>query len=149
MEHFGEDVDELPSATFLSPSDVHVLLVDDDRLERMVVSNLLRKCQYKVTVMESGAEAISCLSAHPDEYNILLTDVMMPDMDGITLLRYVQAMHGTDGLAVVMMSANEQNNTVLECIQHGAADYFLKPVTKKDIQHIWHKKHIEHTGWFF
>ena len=134
---FDGAVDELPSATFLSPSDVHVLLVDDDRLERMVVSNLLRKCQYKVTVAESGTEAISWLSTSPHDFNILLTDVMMPDMDGITLLRYVKSMPGTQDIAVVMMSANDQNNTVLECIQNGAADYFLKPVTKKDIQHIW------------
>ena len=87
-----------------------------------------------MTVAESGTEAISCLSASPHDFNILLTDVMMPDMDGITLLRYVKTMPGTQDIAVVMMSANEQNNTVLECIQNGAADYFLKPVTKKDQQ---------------
>lgn len=78
---------------FLSPSDIHILVVDDDRLSRAIVASLLRKCSYtgasasrgrvefththrlvSVTAVDSGVEAVEVLKqAHPGTYNLVLT----------------------------------------------------------------------------
>ncbi|EIE20369.1 CheY-like protein, partial [Coccomyxa subellipsoidea C-169] len=121
-----------------APNDVHILLVDDERLSRVVVGNLLRKCSYKVTEAGSGMEALEILRGQPPgTFSLILTDVMMPDVDGIELLRHVRGDEAWSNLPVIMMSANERTETVFECIRGGAEDYLLKPVTKKEVQHMW------------
>lgn len=122
----------------VNPTDIHILLVDDEKLSRVVVSNLLKKCSYRVTVAESGVEAVQVLaSAGPGTFHLVLTDLMMPDVDGLDLLRYVRSHELLKELPVVMMSANGMHNTVFECLQGGAEEFLVKPVTKKEVQHIW------------
>ena len=121
----------------LAPADVNVLLVDDERLSRLVVSNMLRKCGYKCTQATSGEEALALLQERPADFHLLLTDVMMPGVDGIQLLRHVRECEELGAMPVIMMSANEHSDTVFSCIQNGAEDYLLKPVTKKELQNIW------------
>ncbi|CAL8465090.1 g4625 [Coccomyxa elongata] len=122
----------------VAPNDVHILLVDDERLSRVVVGNLLRKCSYKVTEAGSGMEALEILRGQPPgTFSLVLTDVMMPDVDGIELLKHVRGDEAWSNLPVIMMSANERTETVFECIRGGAEDYLLKPVTKKEVQHMW------------
>lgn len=122
----------------LSPSEIHILLVDDEKLSRIVVGNLLRKCNYKVTLAASGSEALDVLRASaPGTFQLVLTDVMMPDVDGVELLRFVRSNGAWRDVPVVMMSANEHKDTVFECISNGAEEYLVKPVTKKEVQNIW------------
>ena len=71
------------------------------------------------------------------QFNLLLTDVMMPDVDGPTLLHYVRNNPFYQEMPVVMMSSNEHADTVMNCIRLGAEDYLLKPVTKKAVKHMW------------
>ena len=71
------------------------------------------------------------------QFNLLLTDVMMPDVDGPTLLNYVRNNSLYQEMPVVMMSSNEHADTVMNCIRLGAEDYLLKPVTKKAVKHMW------------
>lgn len=89
-----------------------------------------------VTAAASGREAIALLE-QGTAFNLLLTDVMMPDVDGPTLLHYVRNAPFYQELPVVMMSSNEHADVVLNCIRLGAEDYLLKPVTKKAVKHMW------------
>ena len=117
-------------------SDVHVLVVDDERICRTVTSLLLRNCGYRVTAAASGEEALELLR-RGTEFHLLLTDVMMPGIDGPALLQIVRNDERLRDLPVIMMSANEHSETVFRCIQYGAEDYLLKPVSKKAVKHMW------------
>lgn len=123
---------------------IHVLVVDDERICRAVTSQVLRKCGYRVTTCESGAEAIELLR-RGTEFNLLLTDVMMPDIDGPKLLQHVRHHSQFSQLPVIMMSANQHSEIVFECVRSGADDYLLKPVTVKQVkllwQHVWRKQY--------
>lgn len=115
-----------------------MLVVDDERLSRTVVSSLLRKCCYKVTVVDSGVVALETLkSSRPGTYNLVLTDLMMPDVDGLDLLRYVREDENLRSVPVVMMSASERSESMRECIKDGAEDYLLKPLARKEVEYIW------------
>ena len=89
-----------------------------------------------VTTASSGEEAMALLE-RGTQFNLLLTDVMMPDVDGPTLLNYVRNNSLYQEMPVVMMSSNEHADTVMNCIRLGAEDYLLKPVTKKAVKHMW------------
>lgn len=122
----------------LRPEDIHVLVVDDERLSRTVVSTLLKKCKYTVTTAEDGAEAMELLQSHaPGTFHLVLTDVCMPQMNGIELLQYVRSDDALRSVPVVMMSSIDNGDTVYECVEGGAEEYLVKPVTQKEVQHIW------------
>eukprot|EP00884_Botryococcus_braunii_P003048 jgi/Botrbrau1/12744/Bobra.67_1s0103.1 len=129
---------DFSASQVLSPEGIHVLLVDDERSSRLIVGTLLRQCRYTVTEADSGLTALETLrSQQPGTFNLILTDVMMPDVDGIELLKQIRTDPTFSSIPVVMMSANERNDTVFECIQGGAEDYLVKPVSKNAIQCIW------------
>ena len=71
------------------------------------------------------------------QFNLLLTDVMMPDVDGPTLLHFVRNNPLYAEMPVVMMSSNEHADMVMNCIRLGAEDYIIKPVTNKAVKHMW------------
>ena len=103
-------MDRVPSTSSLNDgpvttSDVHVLVVDDERICRTVTSSLLRRCGYRVTMAESGEEALELLR-RGTEFHMLLTDVMMPGIDGPALLQIVRNDERLRDMPVVMMSAN-------------------------------------------
>jgi len=130
----------------VTTSEVHVLVVDDERICRTVTSSLLRRCGYRVTTASSGEEALELLR-RGTEFHLLLTDVMMPGVDGPALLQIVRNDERLRDMPVVMMSANEHSETVFRCIQYGAEDYLLKPVSRKAVmhmwQHVWRKSHAQ------
>lgn len=122
----------------LSPSDVHVLVVDDEPISRHVVSSLLKCCHYKVTTADNGAEAMDLLrSSPPDTFQLVLTDVCMPEVDGIQLLQYVKQEENLRSVPVIMMSSIEQGSTVHDCVTYGAEEYLVKPVTRKEVVNMW------------
>ena len=114
-----------------------VLLVDDEKISQLVVSKLLKKCNYRVTVAEGGEDALELLRDVSSKFDIIVTDVMMPGVDGMGLLKAVTKNQRLAHIPVVMMSSQEEAGTVFEAIQAGAEDYILKPLTMKEVVHLW------------
>ena len=114
-----------------------VLLVDDEKISRLVVSKLLKKCNYKVTVAEGGEDALELLQDLSHNFHIVVTDVMMPGIDGMGLLKAMTQNQRLAHIPVVMMSSQEEAGTVFEAIRAGAEDYILKPLTMKEVVHLW------------
>lgn len=122
----------------LRPEDLHVLVVDDERMSRTIVSSLLKKCKYSVTTAEDGAEAMELLRSHPPgTFHLVLTDVQMPHMNGLELLQYIRSEETLRCVPVVMMSSYDNGNVVYDCVEGGAEEYLVKPVTQKEVQRIW------------
>lgn len=116
---------------------MRILLCDDEKLSRMVIRNLLQKAGYLVECVENGRHAIEKLRQSPEEFSLVMSDVVMPEVNGLDLLRYVRSEPKLRAVPVVMMSAHEEAATVFDCIRNGAEDYLLKPVTPKEVTHIW------------
>jgi two-component response regulator (ARR-B family) len=87
-----------------------------------------------VTACSKAEEALKILREKKDEFDIVLSDVHMPDMDGFKLLELIQF---ELDLPVLMMSANADSSVVMRGIIHGAVDYLLKPVRIEELRHIW------------
>ncbi|XP_078159633.1 two-component response regulator ARR11-like [Carex rostrata] len=115
------------------PAGIRVLVIDDDRISLKVVCIMLKKCGYEATQCSSGKEALEMLTQYEGEFDIVLTDVHMPDMDGFELLEKVGL--GMD-LPVVMLSEDSSRETVVKGINHGACDYLIKPVQIEELKKI-------------
>ncbi|CAM8914460.1 unnamed protein product [Rhodiola kirilowii] len=116
------------------PAGISVLAVDDDQTCLMWLEHLLKECQYKVTTTLYAREAIEMLRQNKGKYDIVITDVQMPDIDGFQLLETI----GLEmDLPVIMMSMYSDQDYVERGVLHGAVDYLLKPVRHEEIRNIW------------
>jgi len=125
------------TVAFLEPSDVTVAVVDDERVNLLIVSRLLTQVGYRVKQFGSGIECLNALIKEPKLVDLVLTDVVMPEMTGKELLEEMKNVASLKNLPTVMMSAVEEADTVLMCLNAGADDYLLKPVSARDLQHLW------------
>ncbi|KAM0893819.1 hypothetical protein ACQ4PT_024858 [Festuca glaucescens] len=116
------------------PVGMRVLAVDDDPVCLKVLEGLLRRCQYHVTTTNQAITALKLLRENKDMFDLVISDVHMPDMDGFKLLELV----GLEmDLPVIMLSVNGETKTVLKGITHGACDYLLKPVRIEELRNVW------------
>jgi two-component system, NtrC family, response regulator HydG len=106
-----------------------ILVVDDDRDTCEVLQMILSREGYEVSIATSGDAALAQL--HTQEVDLLLCDVKMPEMDGLTLLRQVKA--EDSGLVVVMMSGHHDVAAAVEAMKQGAFDYLVKPLGRDDV----------------
>ena len=100
-----------------------IMVVDDEEAMRESLSAWLHKEGYQVTAASGGPEALAKLAK--EEWDLLLVDIKMPDMDGMELLRLVRAEHPS--VLVVMITAYGSIETAVEAMKQGANDYLLKP----------------------
>ena len=102
-----------------------LLIVDDNELNRDMLSRRLERLGYLVTCAESGRRALELVDAQP--FDLMLLDIMMPDMNGYQVLE--QLYGGTHGrhIPVIVLSALDEIDSVVRCIEMGAEDYLAKP----------------------
>jgi two-component system response regulator AtoC len=108
-----------------------IMVIDDEPAIRQVVTALLQRAGYNVTQAANGFEAFERLSK--GDIDIAVSDIKMPDISGIELVRRVRAA-GID-TNFVMMTAFASVDTAIEAIQAGASDYLIKPVRNEDLLH--------------
>jgi putative nucleotidyltransferase with HDIG domain len=114
-------------------SQERILVVDDEESVRSVVAALLDHYGYAATLTSSAEEAITRLQQDPD-YDLVLSDVIMPGTDGLTLLDHICLDH--PGLPVVMFSAISDFHVVTNAFRRGAIDYLLKPFERAELESI-------------
>ncbi|KAF5776491.1 putative response regulator and transcription factor RR-A-type family [Helianthus annuus] len=116
------------------PIGMRVLAVDDDPTCLKLLDGLLRKCQYQVTTTNQARTALKMLRENRNRFDLVISDVHMPDMDGFKLLELV----GLEmDLPVIMLSGNSDPKLVMKGITHGACDYLVKPVRLEELRNIW------------
>ncbi len=116
----------VPKESLLTgPAGARVLVVDDEEFLRFLVREWLEQAGYTVEEAADGREALGKLDGRGHDFDILLTDIRMPIMDGIALLReWLQRSPNTAG---VVMSANAELDIAVSALKLGACDYITKP----------------------
>jgi len=102
-----------------------VLVVDDAEANRDVLSRQLARQGYAVATAENGRQALERLRA--ENFELVLLDIMMPEMDGYEVLRLLRADKALRHVPVIMISALNELDSVVRCIEMGAEDYLPKP----------------------
>ncbi|KAJ0978534.1 hypothetical protein J5N97_014008 [Dioscorea zingiberensis] len=123
-----------PSLPLDFPAGLRVLVVDDDPTCLKTIEKLLWRCQYNVTTCPRAETALSMLRERRGGFDLILSDVHMPDMDGFKLLELI----GLEmDLPVIMISGDDGKDVVMKGVIHGAVDYILKPVRFEAVKIIW------------
>ena len=102
-----------------------ILVVDDDPINRRLLARALDALGHAVLTAADGREALEVLRAR--EPDVVLLDIVMPGMDGVTVLERIKADPDLRGVPVIMVSALEDVDGVIRCIELGAEDYLPKP----------------------
>jgi two-component system sensor histidine kinase/response regulator len=107
-----------------------ILLVEDNEINQLVASEMLRNVGLQVDIAENGQFAISLVAARMAEglpYDLVLMDMQMPVMDGVTASRQIRKVHG-EGVPIVAMTANAMKSDRDLCMQAGMNDFVTKPI---------------------
>ena len=103
----------------------HLLVVDDLEDNRALLVRRLEAQGHTCTAVPGGREAIRELLDH--SYDVVLLDLMMPEMDGFAVLSRIKSDPSLSKTPVIMISASDELETVVRCVELGAADYLTKP----------------------
>lgn len=103
----------------------HVLVVDDNRLNRLKLAKGLEQQGHTVRLAENGREALEML--HTESFDLVLLDILMPEIDGFEVLQRMKDDNGLRDIPVIVISALEEMESVVKCIEMGADDHLPKP----------------------
>ncbi len=109
-----------------------VLIVDDDIRNIFALTGVLEQHSMIVLNAENGKDGIETLENNPD-IDIVLMDVMMPELDGYDTIRIVRGLEGRAGLPIIAVTAKAMPGDREKCIDAGASDYISKPVNVEQL----------------
>jgi CheY-like chemotaxis protein len=104
-----------------------VLVVDDDLRNIFALTSLLEEHNLRVIHAENGRAGIELLQSHP-QVDLVLMDIMMPEMDGYQTMQAIRQMPAFQSLPIIALTARAMKGDREKCIQAGASDYVAKPV---------------------
>src|ERR1700723_1564126 len=107
-----------------------ILVVDDEETIREIVSSMLGGAHFQTRQASSGVEALSILESG-DQFDLVLSDLMMAEMDGIALLERSKERY--PDMPVVMVTAVHDIQVALQALRNGAYDYLLKPFEREQL----------------
>jgi signal transduction histidine kinase len=102
-----------------------ILVVDDNRVNRIKLMHMLEEQGHTVAMAQNGREALQLLNAQP--FDVVLLDLLMPEMDGFQALEAIKRDPELRDTVVIVISALEEMESVVRCIEMGAEDYLAKP----------------------
>ena len=107
----------------------HVLVVDDEPMNRVLARALLEKAGHRVTEAEDGLAALLCLEG--DAYDLMLLDLDMPKLSGYEVLSHTRRQVATAGMPVIVVTGSTDSSSEIEVMESGADDYVRKPLESR------------------
>ena len=124
------DVNAEPEET--TEEDGYKLLVVEDNLELLMLMQQLLKSTYRVYIARNGKEALKIIKEK--ELDLIISDVMMPEMDGLELTRTIKSDPNYNHLPIILLTAKTQEEDIKEALQNGADEYLKKPFRLGDLK---------------
>jgi two-component system, chemotaxis family, chemotaxis protein CheY len=111
----------------------HVLVVEDDPALRELLRTALDRHGYVVATAEHGLDALVQIDAARPKPHLLLVDIMLPELDGLSLVRALKTRAETRNIPVMFITAKTDSKTIAEGISAGARYYVTKPFVLEDL----------------
>ncbi|PCK06954.1 MAG: GGDEF domain-containing protein [Alteromonadaceae bacterium] len=111
----------------------HILVVDDEPINRQVLLNLLSMQGYRISQCASGQEALALIAGTSHSVDIILLDVMMPGLSGYEVCKTLRKTYSPNQLPIIFLTAKNQIDDLTEGFAAGGNDYVNKPVNKEEL----------------
>ncbi len=125
---------------------LRILLAEDNPVNQRLALRLLEKMGHRITVVDNGLDA--CQGAMQGGFDLVLMDVQMPELDGLTAtrrIRHWEAAHGGH-LPIIAMTARAMQGDRERCLEAGMDDYMSKPVDSERLRQLVSRFHVEQAG---
>ena len=109
----------------LSTKMATILVIDDEEINRSLLERRIKKYGYTPITASSAKSGLKIL--RHNSIDLILLDIMMPDVDGVTLLAQMKKIEAVKNIPVIMLTAQSEKESVARCMELGAIDYMLKP----------------------
>lgn len=109
-----------------------ILIVDDDRINRVILATNLQEIGYQIFFAENGKQALEKI--REEKFDLVLLDLVMPVMDGFETLKRMKADDMIKRIPVVIISAQDETENLIKTLEIGAVDYIPKPFDSKIIR---------------
>ncbi len=126
MQIASESISAGPVAPPPNPASASVLIVDDSKLTRHVLSDLLREDGHRVNAVGEAHEALEILQSR--EFDLILLDLVLPGIEGHDFLERLLAEDAARDVPIIVVSGTDRLDATAACIELGAADFLLKPI---------------------
>jgi len=115
---------------------LNLLLVEDNQVNQVVASSMLKKLGHTVTLAENGKQALEALQQGERRFDIVLMDCQMPVMDGYEATRNIRENPEWQDLPVIAVTANVMQGDRDDCLESGMNDYITKPYNRADLKSV-------------
>jgi len=109
----------------------NILIVDDISKNIQVLGNILRQDGYSLSFATSGSQALDMVFA--DDYDLILLDVMMPEMDGFEVCRKIRELPDGQAIPIIFLTAKTDEEDIVKGFQAGGTDYVTKPFNSEEL----------------
>ncbi|MBF0552550.1 MAG: response regulator, partial [Deltaproteobacteria bacterium] len=138
-EAFLKDTDKQSQSVYVEPRTPavenlrggRILLVEDNRINRLVATELLEGAGFEVEVVNNGHESLGRL--REAEFDVVLMDLLMPEMDGYEATRIIRQDRRYDNLPIIAMTAHNMAGDREKCLKAGMNDHVAKPIDPKNL----------------
>ena len=110
----------------------HILVVDDNEMNRDILSRTLQRAGYRVQAVEDGRLGLEALDE--EDFDLVLLDIMMPGISGLEALEQIRERWDITQLPVVMVTAKDGSKVIADAFERGANDYVTKPLEMREVQ---------------
>ncbi|MBW1736322.1 MAG: diguanylate cyclase [Deltaproteobacteria bacterium] len=111
-----------------------VLIAEDNLVSRRLLETFLRKWGYDIVITSNGREAWEVLQ-EPEAPNLVISDWMMPDMDGLELCRRIREMERAEYIYFIILTSKGKKEDVITGLEAGADDYLIKPFNQDELKY--------------
>ena len=102
-----------------------ILIVDDEKNVAELIKYNLEIAGYETTMVHDGKSAVDTVKT--GEYDLVILDIMLPEIDGFSILRYIRSSEGITDIPVIMLTAKASESDIVLGLEIGADDYMVKP----------------------
>jgi CheY-like chemotaxis protein len=122
-----------PRANVTRYPDTRILVAEDNELNQILITELLKKYEITVTLANNGMECIDRLKENPAGYDMVLMDMQMPEMDGLEATRILREGLGLKDIPVIALTANAMPQDQQRCLDAGMNDFLAKPIVLSEL----------------
>lgn len=110
---------------------MNVLIIDDSRAMRKIISRIVSKLDFQITEASDGLEGLAALEADPQKYELVLVDWNMPNMNGYDFTKTVRAREKFRDLKLVMITTETEPARMVQALMAGIDEFVMKPFTQE------------------